>query len=51
MVFSFLLHVYNLVEQYPDVQQLSVSLKYLRTNKKIINVILEENKEEWIHLK
>ena len=41
---SFLLYVYNLVEQYPGVQQLAVSLKYLRTNKKIVNVILEWSK-------
>ena len=49
--YHFLLYVYNLIENYHGVQQLGVSLKFLRTNKKIINVVLEENKEEWTNMK
>ena len=44
---AFLIYVYKLTENYPGVQQLSISLKYLQSNKKIIDIVLEEYKEEW----
>ena len=43
--------LYNLVEEYNGLQQVGLSLKFIRSNLKSIKEILEENKEEWNELK
>ena len=46
----FLIYIYELVEKYHGLQQCGVTLKYIRTNKKLLNEVLENNKEEWNNL-
>ena len=44
---NFLINVYKLVEEYPGIQQVGISMRNIRINLKLIHKVLEDNKDEW----